>query len=75
MTLAQIAEKPMTVAIDDASKSLADNRHGLRPVFVLKRPFLATSLRRPNSIDRSDLSVCAGYVVAALNHDGDMIMS
>jgi hypothetical protein len=75
MTLVQIVENPITVAIDDASKSLADNRHGLRPAFVLNRPFLATSLRRPNSIIRSSLSVCAGYVVAALKDDGDMIMS
>ena len=53
MTLAQIAEKPITVAIDDAINSFADSRQGRRPESVLNQPFLATSLCRPNSIDRS----------------------
>ena len=30
MTLVQIAEKPITVAIDDAINTLADNRQGRR---------------------------------------------
>ena len=41
--LAQIAEKPITVATDDAISNLADSRQRL----------LATSFRRPNSIVRS----------------------
>jgi len=43
MTLAQIVEKPITVATDDAISNFADNRHGLR----------AMSLRLPNRIVRS----------------------
>ena len=40
MTLAQIAEKPITVATDDAISNFADSRQGR----------LATLLRRPNGI-------------------------
>jgi hypothetical protein len=43
MTLAQIAEKPITVTTDEAIKSFADSRQGR----------LALSLRRPNRIVRS----------------------
>jgi len=43
MTLAQIVEKPITVATDDAISNFADSRQGLE----------APSLRRPNHIDRS----------------------
>jgi hypothetical protein len=43
MTLAQIVEKPITVATDDAISNFADNRQGRE----------APSLRRPNHIDRS----------------------
>jgi hypothetical protein len=58
MTLAQIAEKPITVAIDDAINSFTDKRHGRRLESFLNQPFpaksfLATSLCRPNSIVRS----------------------
>ncbi len=53
MTLVQIAVKPITVAIDDAINSFADNRQGRRPGSFLNQPFLATSLCRPNSIVRS----------------------
>ena len=53
MTLVQIAEKPITVAIDEAISSFADNRQGRRPEFVPNQPFLVTSLCRPNSIVRS----------------------
>jgi hypothetical protein len=56
MTLVQIAENPITVAIDDAINSFADNRRGRRPESVPDRPFPAASLCRPNSIDRSKLS-------------------
>jgi hypothetical protein len=56
MTLAQIVENPITVAIDDAINSFADNRQGRRPESVLNQPILVTSLRRPNSIDRSNPS-------------------
>jgi hypothetical protein len=40
MTLAQIAEKPITVATDDTISNFADSRHGC----------LAKFLRRPNRI-------------------------
>jgi hypothetical protein len=40
MTLAQMAEKPITVATDDAIKSFADTRQGR----------WAVPVRRPNSI-------------------------
>jgi hypothetical protein len=53
MTLVQIVENPITVAIDDAIKSFADNRQGRRPESLLNQPFPATSLCRPNSIVRS----------------------
>jgi hypothetical protein len=61
MTLAQIAENPITVAIDDAINSFADNRQGRRPESVPDQPFPAEffpakSLCRPNSIDCSRLS-------------------
>jgi hypothetical protein len=56
MTLVQIAENPITVAIDEAINSFADNRRGLRPESVPDQPFPAASLCRPNSIDRSKLS-------------------
>jgi hypothetical protein len=56
MTLAQIVENPITVAIDDAINSFADNRLGRRPESVLNQPILVTSLCRPNSIDRSNPS-------------------
>jgi hypothetical protein len=56
MTLVQIAENPITVAIDDAISSFADNRQGRRPETVLNQPILVTSLCRRNSIDRSNPS-------------------
>ena len=40
MTLVQIAVKPITVAIDDAINSFADNRQGRRPASVLNHPLL-----------------------------------
>jgi hypothetical protein len=45
MTLAQIAEKPITVTTDEAIKSFADSRQGR----------LAMFLRHPNRIVRSQL--------------------
>jgi hypothetical protein len=56
MTLVQIAENPITVAIDDAISSFADNRQGRRPETVLNQPILVASLCRRNSIDRSNPS-------------------
>jgi hypothetical protein len=56
MTLVQIAENPITVAIDDAISSFADNRQGRRPESFLNQPILVPSLRRPNGIDRSNPS-------------------
>jgi len=53
MTLVQIAEKPITVAIDDAINSFADKRQGRRPESFLNQPFPVSSLCRVNSIDRS----------------------
>jgi hypothetical protein len=53
MTLVQIAENPITVAIDDAINSLADNRQGRRREALPNQPFPATSLCRPNNINRS----------------------
>ena len=66
MTLAQIAEKPITVATEEAISNLADSRQGR---------LLATSFRRPKSIDRSRFRKCAGNIVAALNDDSDVLMS
>jgi hypothetical protein len=43
MTLAQIVEKPITVATDDTISNFADSRQGR----------LALSLRRPSPIARS----------------------
>jgi hypothetical protein len=43
MTLAQIVEKPITVAIDDAINSFADNRQGRRPESFPNQPFVAES--------------------------------
>jgi hypothetical protein len=81
MTLAQIVEKPITVTTVEATRSLADSRHGRRPALLpnktllaksfLAKSLLAVSLRRPNSIARSGLPVCARYVVAALSGDSD----
>jgi hypothetical protein len=56
MTLMQIAENPITVAIDDAINSFADNRRGRRPESALNQPILVTSLSRRNGIDRSNPS-------------------
>jgi hypothetical protein len=56
MTLVQIAENPITVAIDDAINSFADNRQGRPPESVLNQPILVTSLCRPNSINCSNPS-------------------
>jgi len=56
MTLVQIAENPITVAIDDAINSFADNRQGRRPESVPNQPILVTSLCRPNSINCSNPS-------------------
>jgi hypothetical protein len=72
MTLAQIAEKPITVAIVDATRSLADSRQGRGPGLFPNEPFLVKSLRRPNGIVRSSLLVCARYVVVALSGDSDV---
>jgi hypothetical protein len=53
MTLVQIAENPITVAIDDAINSFTDNRQGRRPAPFLNQPLLFTLLCRPSGIDRS----------------------
>jgi hypothetical protein len=51
ITLAQIAEKPITVATDEAISNFADSRHG--PV--------ATLLRRRNRIRSLPLRLDAPY--------------
>jgi hypothetical protein len=56
MTLVQIAEKPITVAIDDAINSFADNRQGRRPESLPNQPILVPSHCRSNGIDRSNPS-------------------
>jgi len=70
MTLVQIAEKPITVANEEAISNFADRRQGR-----WAGPFLTESLRRPNSIVRSSLPECTGNIVAALSGDSDAIMS
>jgi len=67
MTQAQIAEKPITVATDEAISSFADSRQRLLVP--------AASFRRPNGIVRSNLLECTGNLVAALNRDSDAVMS
>jgi hypothetical protein len=75
MTLAQIAEKPITVATDEAISSFADSRHGLRAGSVPAKPVSAACFRRPNGIVRSNLLQWAGNLVAALNRDSDAVIS
>jgi hypothetical protein len=75
MTLAQIAEKPITVATDEAISNFADSRQGLRAGSVPARPVPAACFRRPNGIVRSNLLECTGNLVAALNRDSDALMS
>jgi hypothetical protein len=48
MTLAQIAEKPITVATEDAISNFVDSRQGR-----YAEPFLAVSVLRLNRIVRS----------------------
>jgi hypothetical protein len=59
MTLAQMVEKPITVAIDEAINSFADNRQRRRREYFPNQPFPVMSLCRLNSIIRSRLMVCA----------------
>ena len=47
MTLAQIAEKPITVTTDDAISNFADSRHGRLAMFLR---------RQNNAIPRSRFS-------------------
>jgi hypothetical protein len=63
--LAQIAEKPITVATEEAISNLADSRQGRWARILVK------FLRRPNHIVRSSLPECARILVAALNDDND----
>src|SRR5882757_6082975 len=53
MTLAQIVEKPITVATDETISSFADSRHGLRAGSFPAKPVPAACFRRPNGIVRS----------------------
>src|ERR1700681_958106 len=66
-TLAQIAEKPMTVTTEETISNFADSRHGR----------LATLLRHPNRIAlRSRTYWNAPRIVAlGLNDDNDVLMS
>jgi hypothetical protein len=66
MTLAQIAEKPITVTTDDTISNLADSRHGC----------VAALWRRPNGIVCSRTFTDAPAIVAAcLNSDNDALIS
>jgi hypothetical protein len=62
MTLAQTAEKPMTVATEEAISNFADSRHGLSWRF----PIRIRALR--------NLHGCAGKIAAALNKDNDALI-
>jgi hypothetical protein len=64
-TLAQIAEKPITVATDEAISSFADSRQG--PVAKL--------LRGPDRIRVSTGSGCASIIAAGLSDDKDALIS
>ena len=67
MTLAQIAEKPITVTTDEAISSFADSRQG-RSGHALRR--------RPNRIIRSRSPLDAPEIVAAgLSDDNDVLIS
>jgi hypothetical protein len=66
MTLAQIAEKPITVTTEEAISNFADSRHGR----------LVASLRRPNLIFALPILLNApGIVAGGLSDDSDAIMS
>ena len=66
MTLAQIAEKPMTVATDDAISNFADSRRGR----------LAMLLRRPKGIRSLPTAMNAPEIIAVgLSDDNDALMS
>jgi hypothetical protein len=58
MTLVQIVENPITVAIEDATSSFTDNRQGRRPEAFRNQPFLFASLCRPNRMGAPNLPVC-----------------
>jgi hypothetical protein len=64
-TLAQMAEKPMTVANDEAISNFADSRHG----------FLPMVLSLPNSVHRSRSLVTPAIIAAGLSDDNDVPMS
>jgi hypothetical protein len=66
MTLTQIAEKPITVATEQAIKSFADCRQSC----------LAVSLRPPNRIRFApDLSGCARNIAGGLSEHNDALIS
>jgi hypothetical protein len=62
-TLAQTAEKPRTVATEEAISSFADSRHGF-PSW--RFPIRIRALRNRYG--------CAGNVAAALNKDNDALI-
>jgi hypothetical protein len=65
-TLAQIAEKPMMVATDEAISNFADSRHGFLPmVFSL-----------PNGVHSLPILLVSLIIIAAgLSDDNDVPMS
>jgi hypothetical protein len=66
MTLAQIAEKPITVATDEAINSFADTRRGR----------CATPVRRPNSIRFAPGYLgCTLLIAVSLNDDNHASIS
>jgi hypothetical protein len=64
-TLAQIAQKPITVTTDEAISNFADSRQGR----------VATLLGRPDRIRVSAGSGCASIIAAGLSDDNDALMS
>jgi hypothetical protein len=76
ITLAQIAEKPITVATDDAISSLADSRQGFLgqgfPGQGLPGGRVAMFLRHPKGIrSLPNLLDAPGFVAFGLNDDND----
>jgi hypothetical protein len=75
ITLAQIAEKPITVATDDAISSLADSRQGFLDQGLLEGlpgGRAAMFLRHPKGIrSLPNLLDAPGFVAFGLNDDND----
>jgi hypothetical protein len=66
MTLAQTAEKPMTVATEEAISSFADSRHGLSAP-LSRRPNRMPLAPNPHACDRN--------IAVGLSKDNDARIS